>query len=195
MRMFSLIAAAVLAAGPAVAQDQKVQKDPGTTNRTASDAQQMQGKASKMTQSFTMAAASGNTLEVETSRIALQKSDNQDIKSFAQMMIDDHTKVGEAMKTTLQKAGLPAPADKLTPKHQDTVDKLKQAGQGKFDGQYVAAQIKAHDEAVDLFSKYAKNGDNADLKQFAEATLPSLQKHKTAAEDLRSKVSGGNATQ
>lgn len=196
MRMSSLIAVAVLAAMPAAAQDQKMQKDPGTTTRSGSEAQPMKGKASKLTQSFTMGAASGNTLEVESSRIALEKSQNQDVKSFAQMMIDDHTKVGEQMKTTLQNAGLQAPADKLMPKHQDMVDKLKQASTGgKFDGQYVAVQLKAHDEAINLFSNYAKNGDNAELRKFAEATLPSLEKHKTAAEDLRSKVTGGGATQ
>jgi putative membrane protein len=110
-------------------------------------------------------------------------------------MIDDHTKVGEQMKSALQTAGLPPPADKMTPKHQDVVDKLKQADGNKFDGQYVAAQLKAHDEAINLFSNYAKNGDNAELKQFAQATLPSLEKHKTMVEDLRSKVTGGSATQ
>jgi putative membrane protein len=195
MKLLSFIAIATLAATPALAQDQKVQKDPGSTTRIGTDAQQMKGKASKATQTFTMAAASGNLLEVESSRIALEKSQNQDVKSFAQMMIDDHTKVGEQMKTTLQTAGLPPPADKLMPKHQDVVDKLKQTGANKFDGQYIAAQLKAHDEAINLFSSYAKNGDNAELKQFAQATLPSLEKHKTAVEDLRSKVLGGSATQ
>jgi putative membrane protein len=195
MKLSSLIAIATLAATPALAQDQKVQKDPGSTTRTGTDTQQMKGKASKATRSFTLAAASGNTLEVESSRIALEKSQNQDVKSFAQMMIDDHTKVGEQMKSTLQTAGLPPPADKMTPKHQDVVNKLTQAGGNKFDGQYVAAQLKAHDEAINLFSNYAKNGDNAELKKFAEATLPSLEKHKTMVEDLRSKVTGGSATQ
>ncbi|MBY0226977.1 MAG: DUF4142 domain-containing protein [Hyphomicrobium sp.] len=195
MKLLSLIAVAALAATPSLAQDQKIQKDPGSTTRTGTDSQPMKGKASKATQSFATAAASGNTLEVESSRIALEKSQNQDVKSFAQMMIDDHTKVGEQMKSALETAGLPAPADKMMPKHQDLVDKLKQAGANKFDGQYVAVQLKAHDEAINLFSDYAKNGDNAELKQFAQATLPSLEKHKDLAEDLRSKVVGGSATQ
>ncbi len=195
MKTIAVIAALGLAAVPAAAQEKSYQKDPGTTNRTGGQMAPQKGSASKTTQTFSQQAASGNTLEVETSRLALEKSQNADVKSFAQMMIDDHTKVGEQMKTALKDAGLPAPADKLLPKHQDTVDKLKEAGQGKFDSQYVAAQIKAHEEAVSLFSNYAKSGDNAQLKQFAEATLPSLEKHKTMAEDLKSKVTGGSATQ
>ncbi len=168
MKLINLIAIAGLTATAAVAQEPTYQKDPGATNRTGTgEAQPANAKASKATQEFTMNAASGNMLEVETSRIALQKSQNQDVKSFAQMMVDDHTKVGEQMKSTLQTAGLPAPADKLTPKHKDMVDKLNQAPVGKFDSQYVAVQIKAHDEAINLFSRYAKSGDNKELQQFA----------------------------
>ncbi len=144
MKLMSVIAIAALAATPVAAQEQKVQKDPGSTTRAGTDAQQAKGKASAATHSFTTAAASGNALEVESSRLALEKSQNQDVKSFAQMMIDDHTKVGEQLKSTLQKAGLATPADKLAPKHQDMVDKLKQAGANKYDGQYVAVQLKAH---------------------------------------------------
>jgi putative membrane protein len=195
MRVLLLVAAASLAALPAVAQDTKQQKDPRTTTRSDSDTKQQDAKASKTTRTFTTGAASGNTLEIETSRIALEKSQNQDVKSFAQMMIDDHTKVGEQMKTALQNAGLEPPAEKMSPKHQDMVDKLKQAGEGKFDSQYVAVQLKAHEEAINLFSNYAKNGDNAELKKFAQTTLPSLEKHKDAAEDLRSKVTTTGSTQ
>jgi putative membrane protein len=190
-----MIAAASLAALPAAAQDTKQQKDPGTTTRMDSDANQKNTKASEATRTFTTGAASGNTLEIETSRFALEKSQNQDVKSYAQMMIDDHTKVGEQMKTAMQNAGLEPPADKMSPKHQDMVDKLKQAGEGKFDSQYVAVQLKAHEEAINLFSNYAKTGDNAELKQFAQNTLPSLEKHKDAAEDLKSKVTTTGSTQ
>jgi putative membrane protein len=195
MRMLFLLAAAPLAALPAAAQDSTYQKDPGTTTRTGSDMQPNDSKASKTTQSFIKEAASGNTLEVESSRLALEKSQNQEVKTFAQMMIDDHTKVGEQMKTTLQNAGLPPPPDKMTPKHQDSLNKLQQAGGNKFDSQYVAVQMKAHDEAINLFSSYAKNGDNSELKQFAQTTLPSLEKHKGMVEDLKSKVTGSSATQ
>lgn len=195
MKYIVIIALAGLTAVPATAAEPVYQKDPGTTNRTGTAPEKMTGKASALTQKFTTAAASGNTLEIETSRLALEKAQNADVKSFAQMMVDDHTKVGEQMKTTLQAAGLPSPPATMTPKHQDMADKLKAVGVAEFDTQYVAVQLKAHDEAINVFSNYAKSGDNAQLKQFAEATLPSLEKHKAMAEDLRSKVTGRSVTQ
>jgi putative membrane protein len=195
MKYIVIIALAGLTAVPATAADPVYQKDPGTTNRTGPAPEKMTGKASALTQKFTTAAASGNTLEIETSRLALKKAQNADVKSFAQMMVDDHTKVGEQMKATLQTAGLPPAPAKMTPKHQDMADKLTAVGTAEFDTQYVAVQMKAHDEAISIFSNYAKSGDNTQLQQFAEATLPSLEKHKTMVEDLRTKVTVGSASQ
>ncbi len=83
----------------------------------------------------------------------------------------------------------------MTPKHQDMADKLKAARTAEFDTQYVGVEMKAHDEAINVFSNYAKSGDNVQPKQFAEATLPSLEMHKTKIESLKSKVTGGSATQ
>ena len=194
MKLYAIVPALMLFAVPVAAQEKPYQKDPGTTNRTGEMAPAKNG-ASKMTQRFTKNAASSNTLEVETSRLALEKSKNGDVKQFAQMMIDDHTKAGENLKAAMKEAGLPAPADKMAPKHKDMADNLRQVKDAKFDTEYVAVQLKAHEEAVNLFSKYAKSGDNKQLQQFAQNTLPVLEKHKTAAEDLRSKVTAGGATQ
>lgn len=191
MRLITLFTLATMAAVPAAAQDKMKEGDAGSRAGTGTS---QKGEITKTTQKFVKEAASGNTLEVETSRLALQKSQNSDVKGFAQMMIDDHTKVGEDMKAALKEAGLPPPADKLTPKHQETVDKLNKADAGKFDAQYVDAQIKAHEEAIALFSQYAKNGDTQQLKQFAEAKLPSLEKHQTMARDLQSKMGAGTGT-
>jgi putative membrane protein len=45
-------------------------------------------------------------------------------------------------------------------------------------------QVSAHKDAVSLFERYAKGGDNADLKAFAAKTLPRLKEHLKMAEDL-----------
>ena len=45
-------------------------------------------------------------------------------------------------------------------------------------------QLAAHKDAVSLFERYAKGGDNATLKAFAAKTLPHLREHLKMAEDL-----------
>ena len=56
-----------------------------------------------------------------------------------------------------------------------------------FDKQYESDQQSAHKDAVSLFERYSKGGDNADLKSFAAKTLPHLQEHLKMAQDLRKK--------
>jgi putative membrane protein len=45
-------------------------------------------------------------------------------------------------------------------------------------------QVSAHKDAVSLFERYAKGGENADLKAFAAKTLPHLREHLKMAQDL-----------
>ena len=47
----------------------------------------------------------------------------------------------------------------------------------EFDRAYDEMQQQAHEEAVALFSDYARNGDNPDVKAWAAKTLPHLREH------------------
>jgi putative membrane protein len=53
-----------------------------------------------------------------------------------------------------------------------------------FDKTYDRIQLKAHQDAVKLFTAYSKRGDNADLKSWATSTLPHLQEHLAMAKKL-----------
>jgi len=53
-----------------------------------------------------------------------------------------------------------------------------------FDKQYISDQQSVHKDAVDLFERYAKSGDNAGLKAWAGKILPALQHHKEIADKL-----------
>jgi putative membrane protein len=82
------------------------------------------------------------------------------------------------------KVELPAALDSS---HQSKLDKLKGLKATDFDNQYVSDQQSAHKDAVSLFERYSKGGDNADLKSFAAKTLPHLQEHLKMADDLPKK--------
>ena len=102
------------------------------------------------------------------------------------MMIDDHTKVANQLKTTLSAANIDSsmvPAA-LDARHQKIEDKLNNASPENFDKDYIKAQAKAHVEAIALFKSYADKGDNAALKAFAQQTLPTLEKHKSEVDAL-----------
>jgi len=144
-------------------------------------------------QDFVQKAAIANMFEIQSSQLARDHSQNGDVKTFAQKMIDDHTKAGDDMKAAVNtaNAGLTVP-DALDQQHKDMPDKLQSAKGADFDRQYVDIQVKAHDDTVQLFQSYADSGDNSAIQQFAQNTLPTLQQHQKMVQDLSDKLGSNN---
>lgn len=138
---------------------------------------------------FARKAAVGNEFEIESSNLALQKSQDENIRHFAQQMVGDHGKAGDDLATTVANANMEKPDATLDRKHQKMLDKLNAASGTEFDHAYIKAQVKAHDEAVSLFKDYAKHGSNDDLKNFASSTLPTLNEHKQKIDAMKSSYS------
>jgi putative membrane protein len=140
---------------------------------------------SPSTQDFVTEAANSDMLEIESSKLVAAKADAKD-KAFADQMIKDHTATSAELKALVGsgkvKATLPAAMDKA---HGAKLDKLSGLTGADFAKAYEDMQIAAHKDAVSLFERYAKGGDNADLKAFAAKTLPHLQEHLKMAQDLR----------
>lgn len=128
-------------------------------------------------QQFADMAASSNMFEIESSRVALERASSEEVKAFAQHMIDDHGKAGEDMKAAAQSDGI-TPAETLQPAHQAKLDELSAAEGEAFDQAYVMAQVEAHDEAIALFDGFSTNGQESALKTFAAKTLPTLHQHR-----------------
>jgi len=150
----------------------------------------MQAMKPATPEQFIQKVANANEFEIQSSQLALDKSKNDAIRRFAQRMIDDHTKIGDELKATLQQANLPQPSAQLSEQDRALLTKLKIERQAAFDRNYVADQVKGHMQAVHLVGLYAKDGTNPVLKELAAKTLPMLQEHLKLAEAL----SGRNLT-
>lgn len=138
--------------------------------------------AAPSTQDFVTQAAISDMFEIESSKLAQQKSTKDTIKSFASQMVADHTKTSQELKSAA--TGVQIPAD-MDSSHQSKLDKLRGLNGADFDKQYISDQQSAHKDAVSLFDRYAKSGDNAGLKAWAGKTLPVLQHHKDMADKLQ----------
>jgi putative membrane protein len=140
------------------------------------------------TTEFVDKVAVSNRFEIDTSQLALKYGKGEDVKKFAQQMIDDHTKAGEEFKAAVKEAGIEPPKDALDMSHQATYAKLRVfTTENGFDASYISAQLDAHKDAVALFRDYAANGPTPSLKAFAEKTLPTLEHHLSMVEDLNRK--------
>ena len=72
----------------------------------------------------------------------------------------------------------------LDSSHQSKLDKLKDKSGKDFSSDFDSMQVSAHKDAVSLFERYAKRGDNPDLKAWASKTLPALKHHLEMAQGL-----------
>ncbi len=139
------------------------------------------------TQDFANAATLGNTLEIETSKLAQTRSRNGDVKAFAAMIIRDHTaaQAKVAAWATTSKVALPTALD--TP-NQMLLDNITNADATGFDDKYLDTVIDAHEAAISRFETYARDGADPALKQTAADLLPILQAHFNRAKTIRDAV-------
>jgi putative membrane protein len=131
-------------------------------------------------------AMSGMT-EVELGQLALTKTSNEDVKAFAQRMIDDHSKGNEELKTLAASKGITLP-EALGAKENKMKDDLSKLSADKFDREYISHMVDAHDKNVGLFEKEASKGKDAETKAWAEQKLPTLREHQKMARDTATKL-------
>jgi putative membrane protein len=135
---------------------------------------------------FVTKAAMADMYEIEAAKVALARSQNAEVKKFAQMMVDDHTKSTNNLKSAIAASGLTlTPPAALDEAHADKVQDLKDKDAADFDKAYIEDQVDAHQMALDLHQRYANDGDNAALKGFAATTAPVVQGHYDHAKQLQ----------
>jgi putative membrane protein len=128
------------------------------------------------TDAFLKQTAVGNQFEIDSSKLALSKSNSTDVKAFATQMVNDHSTAGAAFKKAVSDAKLKEPSTS-DDKHDALLKDLRAKSGADFDKAYVDAQKQGHVETVALFEAYAKGGDNPRIKQFAQDLLPKLREH------------------
>jgi putative membrane protein len=220
-------------------------------SQSGNTSSQQNNKISSDDREFAMKAAEGGQAEVAHAQMALQKSASDDVKRYAQRMIDDHTKANQELMTIASGKGLTLPGNmqsmhsahaqmhgntaststdttgstntagasrtinprsttgatnpntessgdmrktepamntKMSKDHQMAMDRLSKLSGAEFDREYIKMDLKDHKKTIELFEKQARSGRDAELKAFAEKTLPTLREHHQMARDIAGKV-------
>jgi putative membrane protein len=166
------------AADNSATADTNIAMDNGVAAPAAADPLTAQGIAN--------AAAASDRYEIETSKLAATAAGSAAVKSFAAKMITAHEGSTAKLKSTL--AGMsPAvtPDDTLSAEQQASLDSLKTKTGADFDAAYKAAQVDAHQKALDALNNYAASGDNDTLKTFAKGLSPTVAAHLNMAKGLK----------
>jgi len=157
-----------------------VQSQPGAT--AAED--RNRSELSDEDQRFLENAIQGSYAEIEGSKLALEKTENQEVKDFAQMMIEDHGKMLEEAKKLAGDKKLTPPTEPSVMQRTE-VTGMKALTGGAFDAMYVnRIGVASHEATVEMFEKASREAQDPDVKAMASKTLPKLQEHLKAARAL-----------
>ncbi len=159
----SLLGAAALAApaaASAASTPSSVHADPGS-------------QLSQEDKEFVEDAAQGGLLEVKLGQLVVKQGSSDDVKRFAQKMVDDHTKLNTKLADAARKVGVTTPTE-LDKKHQDKLDKMAQYSGPKLDQEYMDDMVSEHKDDVKAFEKQAKDGKDPTIRAFAAGALPTL---------------------
>ncbi len=137
-------------------------------------------------QDFVDQAAASDVFEVEAGKIALDKTQTDEIRAFANMMVHDHGQDQTQLKTAVNEAGNGLRhAPELTADQRAQLDALRGAG-GDFDAVYVRQQKAAHEKALALLHEYATNGAVPPLAEYAGKASEVVTKHLSEIQKLPS---------
>lgn len=140
----------------------------------------------KNAQSFANKAAESDLFEISSGELAVKNSKNQHVKDLGQMMVADHGKSSQMLAEIAKAEGLTL-SSPLSKEHEATLETLQKSG-NEIDAPYVQSQEQAHRDAISIFEDYASNGDNPQLKKFAQDALPVLKKHLEKVEATRKEM-------
>jgi putative membrane protein len=132
---------------------------------------------------FVRKASESDLVEMELGKLASKQASNSRVREFGSKMANGHSKTTDELAAIGKKNGFTL-AKEQTKQHKDMCEKLSKMSGAEFDRQFITGQVKAHQEAVKLFSDEAKNGQNADVRAFAAKALPTIQEHLRMAEEI-----------
>jgi putative membrane protein len=174
------VSALALAALPAAAQTSGTAGSAGTSSTaagsgasTAADA----GKLARADKGMLDDLAQANIAEVETGKLALEKSQSAEVKKFAQHMVDDHSSALAEVQALARAKGVTLP-DGPGAVAKTKATALKAMSGNLFDKEYAKrAGVDDHEATVKLLNKIQKDAKDADLKALAGKMLPKVEGH------------------
>lgn len=140
-------------------------------------------KASSSDSAFAMKMAQVGIAEVELGKLATEKAMRDDVKKFGQQMVDDHSKANDELKAVAAKKNITLPSE-TDAEHKALHDRLSKLSGAAFDQAYTKAMVDGHRKVAGELRKEQKSGTDADLKEWATKTLPTVEAHLKHAEGL-----------
>lgn len=136
-------------------------------------------------EAFVNAAAQSDQYEIQSSRLVLSQSRNDEVRAFAQQMIEHHGQTSQALASAAAASKLPPPPAVLGGDQKGMLGALQSLKDADLDKTYISQQVGAHVSALVTQQAYAASGDDPNLRAAAQAAVPVIQHHLDKAKALK----------
>jgi putative membrane protein len=161
---------------------------------------------------FIIKAAEDGLKEVEVSKMAMEKTQNEDVKAFARRLVTDHSIANDELLQFSKSRKITLKSDPTAPMKADPMKtdpskppsastsmpgdpaahaahmNLMNLQGAAFDKAYIAQMVTDHKKAVELFDVQSDDGQDAEIKVWADKKLATLREHLKMAKDLQEKI-------
>jgi putative membrane protein len=175
MKYFLLLAAAALL-GACIGSEPAPPPADDTAGAAPADAAAEPGMPTDAA-GYIAKAGAGDIWEIESSKALIERSKRDDVKAFARMMIDNHTKSTEMVKAAASAASIEVMPPALDADQQRMLNEIRDADAAAIDAIYLRHQKRAHEGALALHRAFAANGDTESLRTAAGEIAPVVGEH------------------
>ena len=124
-----------------------------------------------------------NQMEIEMGKLAQDKGQSKDVKSFGKTLVTDHTAADKKVAALAKQEKVDLTAA-MPPMKNDQMAPLKAAVGAEFDKAFASAMLEDHTKDVDAAKAARDTTTDAKLKALLDSTIPVLEKHRETAQKL-----------
>lgn len=131
------------------------------------------------TQVYLNQATAADIFEIESSRLALERSRDPAVRALATRMLDEHTRSSAKMEAASKALGMKSQVSAVGGVAAQRLAQLRNTSGAEFDRMYLSMQAEAHEQAYNVHSGYAAHGETPQLRSLASEMATLVQQHRS----------------
>ena len=136
--------------------------------------------------------AQANLNEIAAGKTAAGKAQSADVKSFAQKMVDEHSKMLEEMRSLAKKKDVALPQD-ANMKDMAQMKLMERKSGAEFDQAFMEHMVKEHEQALKDAQNIASKAKDADFKAAVQKAEPKIKEHLELAQRISKGAAAGSS--
>jgi putative membrane protein len=129
---------------------------------------------------FLTKAAEGSMAEIEMGKLAQERGSSEHVKELGKQLAEDHQKSLDQVRTIAESKGMTLPQE-VSKKDKAEHDRLSGMSGDAFDRAFLRATQQDHKKDIAEYKRQAERSTDPDVKQYAQSTLPVLERHEQAS--------------